>query len=424
MENRSVRIVTLGCRLNQADSALLIDRLTGAGFVIQEEDAAAAPAAVIVNSCSVTAAAAAKSRQAARKFRRLYPEALVILTGCSAELDYHCGRTAEEGIVILSNPEKRDLGNRIEALLRGKLPPEPVALSRDAGTAVFRENAFGRFPFRSRAFIKIQEGCDNFCTYCIVPYSRGRERSRAFDEVVSDCRRAVEAGFPEVVLTGVNTCAYNDGGRTLDDLIETLCETVPGAWRLRLSSTEPAPGNLGLLEVMARHPGRVCRFLHLALQHGSDRILKAMNRHYTAAEYAVFAAEARRLMPDIHLGSDVIVGFPGESEEDFAESCRFIEKVGFANLHIFSYSKRAGTPAAAMPGQVPEAVKKRRHRELETAARQMAEDFRRSQLGKTLPVIFETVDSRHMAHGWSDNYLAVVRPADTVPLRRIVSVTL
>ena len=242
--------------------------------------------------------------------------------------------------------------------------------------------------------------------------------------MVSDCRRAVEAGFPEVVLTGVNTCAYNDGGRTLDDLIETLCETVPGAWRLRLSSTEPAPGNLGLLEVMARHPGRVCRFLHLALQHGSDRILKAMNRHYTAAEYAVFAAEARRLMPDIHLGSDVIVGFPGESEEDFAESCRFIEKVGFANLHIFSYSKRAGTPAAAMPGQVPEAVKKRRHRELETAARQMAEDFRRSQLGKTLPVIFETVDSRHMAHGWSDNYLAVVRPADTVPLRRIVSVTL
>jgi len=419
-----VLIETLGCRLNQADSALLSDRLRRAGFTVLEEHSGIRPDVVIVNSCSVTAAAAAKSRQAARRLHRAFPEAPVVLTGCSAELDYRCARTSEEGFMILSNVEKRDLISWLDALLAGKMPAAPMALSEAAEAAVFRENAFGHFPFRTRAFLKIQEGCNNFCTYCIVPHSRGRERSRAFAEVLADCRQAIAAGFPEIVLTGVNTCAYNDGGKTLNNLIETLCETVPGEWRLRLSSTEPAPGNTSLLEVMARYPGKVCRFLHLALQHGADRILHAMHRRYTTGEYAAFAAEARRLMPDIHLGTDVIVGFPGETEQDFSESCRFIESVGFANLHIFSYSRRAGTPAALMPEQVPENIKKIRHRQLEEINQNMAEAFRRSQRGKTLPVIFETVDENRLAHGWSDNYLAVTRPATEVPLRRIVPVTL
>ena len=421
---RAVLIETLGCRLNQADSALLTDRLRRAGFTVPEEHSGVRPDAVIVNSCTVTAAAAAKSRQAARRLHRLYPEALIVLTGCSAELDYGKARTTEEGFVILTNPEKRDLGEWLPSLLERRPPAAPKAFSEEAGRAAFRENAFGVFPFRTRAFLKIQEGCDNFCTYCIVPRSRGRERSRAFAEVVADCRQAVAAGFPEIVLTGVNTCAYCDEGRTLTDLVSTLCETIPGEWRLRLSSTEPAPGNTALLETMARYPDRVCRFLHLALQHGADRILRAMHRRYTATQYADFAAEARRLMPDIHLGTDVIVGFPGETEEDFEESFRFIESVNFANLHIFSYSRRAGTPAALMPGQVPENVKKLRHRKLEELDKRMAEAFRQSQRGKSLPVIFETVDANGFAHGWSDNYLAVARPAEEVPLRRIVSVEL
>ena len=419
---RGALIVTLGCRLNQADSALLTDRLSRLGFRILESGGVEVPALAVVNSCTVTAAAAAKSRQAARRLHKLYPGALVVLTGCSAELDYGGRRRAADGVAILSNPEKRDIGALLDDFLSGRLPDQPMARSADEPAAVFREEAFGQFPFRTRAFLKIQEGCDDFCSYCIVPHSRGRERSRAFDEVVDDCRRAVAAGCPEVVLTGVNTCAYEDAGRGLNELIATLCETVPGDWRLRLSSTEPAPDNLALLEVMARYPGRVCRFLHLALQHGSDRILHLMNRHYTTREYAEFAAAARRRMPDIHLGSDVIVGFPGETEADFEESLAFIRSMKFANLHIFSYSRRAGTPAATMPGQVPEAVKKRRHRALEQLGEEMAAEFRQSQIGKILPVIFETADAEGNAHGWSDNYLAVSRPAREVELRRIVLV--
>ncbi len=419
---RTALIVTLGCRLNQADSALLTDRLRQLGFRMLEPGATEKPALVVVNSCTVTAAAAAKSRQAARRFGKLYPGALVILTGCSAELDYGQRHASGEDFVVLSNPEKRDLGSLLEQFLAGTLPETPVARSMDEPVAPFREKAFGRFPFRSRAFIKIQEGCNNFCSYCIVPYARGRERSRALDEVLADCRQAVAAGFPELVLTGVNTCAYEDDGRGLNDLIDLLCREIPGSWRLRLSSTEPSPDNFGLLETMARHPERVCRFLHLALQHGSDRILRAMNRRYTTREYAAFAAAARQLMPDIHLGSDVIVGFPGETAADFEQSCAFIRTMQFANLHVFSYSRRAGTPAAEMSGQVPEAVKKERHRVLEVLGESMAAAFRQSQFGKILPVIFETVDSRGIAHGWSDNYLAVGRPAREVELRRIVPV--
>ena len=197
-------------------------------------------------------------------------------------------------------------------------------------------------------------------------------------------------------------------------MISCLCETVPGSWRLRLSSTEPALNNLNLLETMAKYPNRVCRFLHLALQHGSNTVLQRMNRHYTTGEFELFVNTARRLIPDIHLGTDIIAGFPGESEEEFAESFEFVRKMGFANLHVFSYSKRAGTPAATMKNQIPDAVKKIRHQQLEKLNGEMKEDFINSQRGKVLPVIFETVDKSGFAHGWSDNYIAVTVPANQV----------
>ncbi len=418
-EARPARIVTLGCRLNQADSALLTDRLEKAGFYVQSDSDAAAPELVIVNSCAVTAAAAAKSRQAARKLQALYPAARLVFTGCAAEL----GREAageNPNWLRVSNVEKRELIGKLRDFSTAQVPVR----SREAAPSNFHENAFGQFPYRTRAFIKIQEGCDNFCTYCIVPYTRGASRSRDFNEVVSDCRQAVGRGCPEIVITGVNTCNYADSGYDLESLIDVLCAEIPGEWRLRLSSTEPAPGNLRLLETMAKHADRVCRFLHLALQHGSDRVLKLMNRHYTTRDYESFVNTARELIPDIHLGTDVIAGFPGESDTDFQTGYDFIEKLGFANLHVFSYSKRAGTPAATMSGQIPDGLKKARHRQLEALGARMKDDFVRSQRGRVLPVIFETVDAVGMAHGWSDNYIAVSRPETAVPLARIVPVEL
>lgn len=412
---RPARIVTLGCRLNQADSALLTDRLEQLGFYLQSGHEQTAPELLIVNSCAVTAAAAAKSRQAARKLQKLYPAAKLIFTGCAAEIDDQYA--ADESWLKLGNLQKRQLG---DILLAERAPD--VIKSRAGKAENFAEKAFSLFPNRTRAFIKIQEGCDNFCSYCIVPYTRGPSRSRDFDEVIADCRQAIAAGAPELILTGVNTCNYLDHGRDLCAVIRELCENVPGPWRLRLSSTEPAPDNLSLLETMAAYPDRVCRFLHLALQHGCDSVLERMNRHYTTSDFENFVNTARKLIPDIHLGSDVIVGFPGESEAEFERSFEFIRKMQFANLHVFSYSKRQGTPAATMPQQLPDAVKKLRHSRLEALGEGMKSDFRNAMRGKTLPVIFETVDRNNVAHGWSDNYIAVTAPAAEVTLGRITNI--
>ena len=411
---RPARIVTLGCRLNQADSALLTDRLQKKGYYVQGPEDHEAPELVIINSCAVTAAAAAKSRQAARRLQSLYPASQIIFTGCAAEVDSLL--IDKEPWLKLGNVQKRQLTE----LLDHRSGNVPLIRSREITSENFFEHAHGEFPHRTRAFIKIQEGCDNFCTYCIVPYTRGPSRSRNFDEVIADCRCAIEAGAPEIVITGVNTCNYQDSGRNICDVIETLCKDIPGSWRLRLSSTEPALDNLSLLETMARYPERVCRFLHLALQHGADSVLQRMNRHYSTAEFAEFVKRARQLIPDIHLGSDVIVGFPGESDLEFEQSFDFIRQMQFANLHVFSYSPRKGTPAAVMPEQVAEPVKKYRHQRLEALGESMKKSFADSLHGKKLPVIFETIDRQGIAHGWSDNYVAVSAPAKQVETGQIL----
>ncbi len=402
----NVVIVTLGCRLNVADTALLTSRLEAAGYRVVP-DTTAEVAAVVINSCTVTAEAAAKSRKAVRRFRRQYPKAVIAVTGCAAELGGNGLKEAGADLVT-PNAGKRELADMLKSAAVRQLP-----LSRQLPPVNFIEKASGSFPFRSRAFIKIQEGCDNRCTYCIVPTVRGPARSRNLEEVLQDCRTAVRAGFPELVLTGVNTCAYSDAGCNLSGLIEQIA-AIPGTFRIRLSSTEPHPGDTSLLEIMASTP-KVCRFLHLSLQYGNDRILRAMNRHYSASDYADFVQTARRLIPGIHIGSDLIVGFPGESDTDFAECSQLVGEIGFANLHIFTYSPRPSTPAAALPGRpAPETVKTR-FESLRSLAATGARRFAESQRGKTLPVIFER-SVNGVARGWSDNYLEVYAPESEVRL--------
>ncbi|MBQ9503141.1 MAG: tRNA (N(6)-L-threonylcarbamoyladenosine(37)-C(2))-methylthiotransferase MtaB [Lentisphaeria bacterium] len=401
---------TLGCRLNSADTALIQARLESIGCTVLPDDAVSFDLAVL-NTCAVTAEAVRKSRQELRKLKKLCPSAVIAVAGCAVEA---AGETfRQEGAdLILTNPDKRDLAK----ILSGH-----PALNRASGdmTGNFRESAEAVFPFRSRAFVKVQEGCNNFCTYCIVPYVRGRERSRKFDEVVSECRRLVGAGFPELVLTGVNTCAYSDEGRNLGDLVRTVA-ALPGDFRIRLSSTEPHINNRSILDVMAETP-KVCRFLHLSLQHGSDRILRAMNRHYLAGEYADFVAEARAKIPDIHLGSDVIAGFPGETDEDFSVCADFVRRMAFANLHVFVYSPRPGTPAAVMPDRPAAEVAERRAAGLRRIGQRSRQEFIRSQIGKELPVIFETV-SNGVVRGWSDNYIQLTVPADSARTGAIVRI--
>ncbi len=409
-------IHTLGCRLNTADSALLSTRLAEAGYQLVEEGESVA--LVIVNTCTVTGEAGKKSRQAVRRFRGLYPGALIVATGCGAELEREAFQKEGAADLVLSNPEKREVIDRILEALAGRESEADHRRSLEEGRGGFAEGTHSSFPFRTRAFIKIQEGCENFCTYCIVPYARGPERSRRYEEVMEDCRQALAAGAPELVLTGVNTSLYQDSGRDLAMLVNELTR-LGGDFRIRLSSTEPHPANRQLLQAMAGEP-KVCRFLHLSLQHGSDRILRAMNRHYTSEEYADFAREARERIPGLHLGSDLIVGFPGETEADFEESCAFVERMAFANLHIFPYSPRPGTPAAELPGRVSAEVVRDRVARLRALAGVSRRRFLEANLGETLPVIFETEGKDGFARGWSDNYLAFRVPAAEVPLNRIV----
>jgi len=396
-------VFTLGCRLNQADSALICDRLKSDGWEIVRPEYAGTIDLLIVNTCTVTAAASRKSRQATRRFRAKHPEACILVTGCSTEIEKSAWSKEEAVDIILTNPEKKQISSLLKDFLNKKSISSGKTFSIDQPLEIFKEKVGGNFPFKSRAFLKVQEGCNNFCTYCIVPYARGPERSRDWDEVTADFKQFIAKGFEEIVLTGVNICAYNDQGRTLNDLIEALCK-IPGKFRIRLSSTEPHPKNIDLLKTIAKNP-KVCRFLHLSLQHGCDEILKAMGRKYTTSEFASFIKEARRLIPGIHLGTDIIVGFPGETEEYFEQEIEFVKKMNFSNIHIFTYSKREKTPAATMPDQVPGNIANERRLRLVEIADKMKIDFIKSQLGKTLPVLFERKNKAGYFQGWSDNYI-------------------
>ena len=308
---------------------------------------------IIVNSCAVTAMAAKKSRHVLKNMRAKYPDSFLIITGCAADVEKTVFADKADFDLLLTNEEKK----RIEEILREKIPSLNHPLQKSCrGVSsteerIFFERAHESFPFRTRGILKVQEGCENFCTYCIVPYARGPERSRDLQETLDDFKRFLDAGVQEIVLSGVNICNYQCGRTNLTGLLEKLLE-IPGDYRIRLSSTEPGPVLPDLIACMKESRGKVCSFLHLPLQSGSDAILRRMGRKYQTGEYLEFIRNARDLIEHIHIGTDLITGFPGETEEYFKESAAFAEKCSFANMHVFPYSPRAGTPAAKMPGRV------------------------------------------------------------------------
>lgn len=397
-------IITLGCRLNQADSALLTGRLRRMGIELVPYSPEGTDI-IIINSCAVTATASRKSRQTLRQFRMKHPEAVMILTGCAADVDRSSFDPVEGIDLILTNEEKKLLEERLAPILERRGIPTNTTLSfpSAAGNQVFSEHVFAEYPYKSRANLKVQEGCNNFCSYCIVPFARGRERSRDFQETVDEFKRLLDAGFQEIAVTGINTCAYNCGGRTLPDLLETLL-AIPGKFRLRLGSTEPGEVLFRVLEIMAGSNGRICEFLHPSLQHGSDTILRAMNRHYLTGMYRDFVSEARKKVPGIHIGTDLIVGFPGETDELFEESFRFIREIGFSNMHIFPFSPREGTKAATMKPGIHGGKVEERTARLHRLAEEMMTVYRRSLIGTEQTVIPEEC-STNSGEGWSGSYV-------------------
>ena len=395
-------VVTLGCRLNQADSALLCDRLRRCGFQIVDEDYEESPNLVIVNSCTVTATAARKTRQLLTSIRHKHPYASIILTGCAAEVDEELKEDSDFDI-LLTKAEKKNLESILER--RFNIQHHDYKPSETADETVFKEDAVAYFPFKSRANLKIQEGCNNFCTYCIVPYARGRERSRDVEEIMADFKQLLEAGFHEIVITGVNVCNYNCGGLDLVGLLEKLI-AVEGDFRIRLGSTEPGEILPRVIDLMASTP-KICDFLHLPLQAGTDEILKAMGRKYTLAEYKSMIDCARSKMPHIHIGSDLIVGFPGETAELFEQSCEFVKSMHFANLHVFPFSPRKGTKAEKLPGRIPVEEMVRRVEATKPIKAACAAEFAKSLIGTELSVLFERTLANNGYEGWSSNYVKV-----------------
>ena len=398
-------IHTLGCRLNQADSATVAGDLTAHGY--QSIPWGEPSDIVIINSCAVTGIASQKSRQAVRAARKRLPNAFVVLIGCEATLADM--EKYPEVDLIVPNPKPAPLSQLIGDRLNCRMPFLAACGDADEnfsipGVALYDE--------RTRANLKIQEGCDFFCTYCIVPHTRGPARSRNLHDLLREASELIRHGYREIVLTGVNITTYNNSGCNLADVIEHILSLGDG-FRIRLGSAEPGPVVGQIIDLMARNP-RLCRFLHLPVQYGEDSILKQMDRHYNAAEFERIAMLAAEKIPGVCLGTDVIVGFPGETDETFAACKAFLSRLPFGLMHIFTYSPRPGTPAATMPGRPPKHVAEKRSAELLALAVEKAEAFAKSQIGKQLEVL---VEEENPPSGWSDNYIHVTIDS-TVPACR------
>ena len=387
-------IITLGCRLNQAESALMTARLEQMGIRVIPYDPERSPDLLILNSCAVTATAERKIRQTLRHLSLKHPAAKLFVTGCAASEDL----LRIPNTCVFPNSAKPEL----QEIIRGTIRPTPSEwLERPAEHLVFRENILTAATERTRANLKIQEGCSNFCAYCIIPYKRGRERSRDMEETIQDFQNLVRMGYQEITLTGINTCTYNSNGAALDELLKRLLDT-PGNYRIRIGSTEPGPMLKKIVDVMAQADGKLCEFLHPSLQNGSDTILKRMNRRCMTEEYAEYVQYARENVPHIHIGTDIITGFPGETEKTFEETVSFLQRIRFANIHVFPFSPRKGTAAYSMKPCVPNNLSKERAELLNGLKETFAEEFRKSLAGTV-----QTLIPEQNGVGWTGNYVRV-----------------
>jgi len=384
LEN-GIALETLGCKLNQAESGSLARQFAERGYRIVPPSNGAD--IYILNTCTVTHIADRKSRHLLRLARRRSPSALIIAIGCYAK------RAAVElaqvsGVdIVLGNEEKAHLPDVLAE--RGLI---------STGSALVPQM------HRTRSLVKVQEGCNQFCSYCIVPLVRGRERCLSPDEVVAEVRARIERGYQEIVLTGTKIGSYRN---SLEFLIRRiLLETE--VKRLRLSSLQPQEITTGLLALWQGSSMELCRHLHLPLQCGSDAVLRRMGRQYSTHEYERVVATVRETIPDVAITTDVMVGFPGETDEEFAESYRFCQRMDFANIHVFPYSQRPGTRAAQMPDRIDQRVKRERCERMLKLARESASRFRGQYMGRTMTVLWEREVDKGDWIGLTDNYIRVV----------------
>ncbi len=405
---RRVAIATLGCKVNQYDSDALALQFRKEGFeVVPFGDTADV---YVVNTCTVTQTGDKKSRQLIRRAHARNPEAVIVATGCYAQAS-PAEAAAIPGVSVVSGTSDR-AGIVREVMNLAQRRGAPAMLVSGIGECrVYEELPSEGTAERTRAYIKIEDGCENFCSYCKVPYVRGPVRSRSIHRIQDELRRLAALGFREIVLTGIDLGAYGrdfGGSPDLADALE-MAASVEGIARVRLSSVDPTDVSSRLLHAMGSHPA-VCPHLHVPLQSGDDGVLKRMNRRYSAAEFEAVVARARERVGGLAVTSDVIVGFPGEDESAFEATMDLCRRVGFSRLHVFQYSKRRGTVAAGLDGQVPRDEKERRSQRLIDLGRELALRFHGGLLGRSVQVLVEKSDGAE-CEGLTGNYVRVFASA-------------
>ena len=377
----------LGCKVNYADTRAVVETL----------DIGLGAPAEIVGTCCVTAAGEKQSRKEVRRaLRRVGPGGRVFVTGCAARLAPESFRQLDARVTVVGGGAREASAAIAAALGRSKTDAGPPGQETDGSG-------------RTRFFLKVQDGCANRCAYCVVPLVRGRPRSVPLAALLEEAQRRVAAGYPELVLTGINLGAWRDGSAGLPRLVAALLAT-PGLGRLRLSSIEATDVTPALIEVLDSSAA-AGRHLHLPLQSGDDAVLAAMGRRYTSEEFAQAAALARAALPGLNLTTDVIAGFPGEDESAFRRTLAFIERIGFSKVHVFTYSPRPGTRAAALGDPVPPSEKKRRSRQIAILSDRLGAAHRQRKLGRVSEILFEAVAGPGMLGGYSSDYTRFVAEA-------------
>ena len=397
---------TLGCKVNQYETEAMIESFENAGYEIVDYSEYAD--VYIINTCTVTNMGDRKSRQIIRRAREKNPEALVAVVGCYSQIAPGEVLEIPEVSLVVGTDERSRMVELVEYAMQKE---EKLNMVNDImKVREFEEMPIKSYKSRTRAFLKIQEGCDQYCTYCIIPYARGHIRSRKPDSIIAEVKELAENGFRDIVLTGIHVASYGKdlGNTSLIDIIEKIHE-IDGIRRIRMSSVDPNVMTDGFIERLSRLP-KICGHFHLSLQSGCDETLKRMNRKYTTGEYRRVVEKLREVFADVAITTDLIVGFPGETEEEFQKTVDFVEEIAFSGMHVFKYSQRSGTPAAKYENQVKPQVKDARSKVITAIAEKNEEKFKKAFIGRSKPVLYEQPfdGQKSLFEGLTDNYIRVV----------------
>lgn len=410
-----VAFYTLGCKVNQYDTQMMAEKLISAGFSVC--DFSESPDVFIINTCTVTQVSDKKSRNVISKARRSNPDSIIVVCGCYSQVS-PADAAAIEGVdIVIGTRNRPDIVYYVQEFLKNGKQIIDVEKVSD----IQNENITG-FSEKTRAIIKIEDGCRNFCSYCLIPFARGKIVSKPISQIVSEATELAKSGYKEVVLTGIHLSSYGSDldGANLSDAIDAV-SAIDGIKRIRLGSLEPRIVTEDFVNRIKNNQ-KFCPAFHLSLQSGCDTTLLAMNRKYTSAQYRSAVELIRQNIPDSAFTTDVIVGFPGETDEDFEKSLAFVSEIGFAKVHIFPYSKRKGTKAAAMKDQVQKLIKKQREEKLFAATEKSRKEFLDAYVGKTVEVLAESCTGNTYT-GFTKNYISVKFDSDRALTNTLVNVT-